>query len=620
MEALMRPLGALVFASTLIGCGVPVEEDAEIESIEDGKYEAWDYANNPAKVGENFIYDVAKLPLRGATKTVPIAGDYWATANDSVNYRWDGDSSMSPAEKVEKAFNLPGFAKHVTDNYGIYAGSRKACNTGSDCSDQKDGSDCVKPRGATGDKAGRCVPGWWGICHGWSPYAITEPPAKHEVTKNGVTFYPGDLTALMSLIYSEDLPTKFLSSRCDNDKKDLGTDNMGRLRDGDCRDMNAGSLHVILTNFLGLQQRGFVEDRTFDLEVWNQPVQGFEVTNAQDGKLKEITKAQAISLLGLGFNFTAALAPKDLAAKAEQKGAYKATVAGEITFRTDATDGDVDLYIKKNGAVSASASDCSGTTGSAKEECKVTVAVGDTVNWLVLAYSASKQTSLQVGVPGSTASYTYNTTAARFFQVEADVHYISEAAPGHSQPDPSSYIRTDHYSYILEADADGRLLGGEYLGESRMAHPDFAWWPSSKPTSNIKGLTYAMLKELNDAAADVGLPGGGGAPQTETKKVFDNEKVIYSAYSATWSRPLGVPAGVKKLSIKMSGTGNADLYIRVGAAPTTTSYLKKSTGGAADGKTFEIDVPASGANYFVRVRIPTKTGNATVTVTATLTR
>src|SRR5262245_15881499 len=134
----MRPLLALTAAAALAGCGVPAVEDGELESLEDGKYEAWDYDNKPAKVGENLLYDFAKLPLRGATRSVPIAGDYWATANDSVNYRWDGDTTMSPAEKVEKAFNLTGFAKYVTDNFGIYGHGRKECDTGSECEDLKD--------------------------------------------------------------------------------------------------------------------------------------------------------------------------------------------------------------------------------------------------------------------------------------------------------------------------------------------------------------------------------------------------------------------------------------------------------------------------------------------------
>jgi hypothetical protein len=608
----MRPLLAIAM---LVGCVTAPDDPAEEqEKADDGKYEAWDTANNPAKVGENFIYDVTKLPLHGATKIVPIAGDYWATANDSINYRWDGDSSLSPAEKIEKAFGITGFAKFVTDNYGIYGQGAKACNESSECSDQMDGSDCVKPRDATGDKAGRCIPGWWGICHGWSPYAITEPPAKHSVDKNGVTFYPGDLTALMSLIYSTDLPTKFLSARCN--KKDVGLDNTGRVREGECRDMNPGTLFVVYTNFLGLQQRGFVEDRTYNDQVWNQPVEGFDITNAENGKLKEITKADAIKMLGLGYDFSQLLAPVDIAAKAQQTGAYKATVAGEITFRTDGNSGDADLYVKKNGAVSTSASDCSSTSGSAKEECKIKVAAGDTVNWLVLGYSDAKQVSLQVGVPGSQANYIYNTSAARFFYVEMDVHYISEASPGHEQPNASEYIRTDHYSFILEADADGRALGGEWVGDSRQNHPDFAWWPSARPQANMDGLTYDMVKALNDLAADVGV---NPQPSNEDKKIFDDQKVTYSAYSATWSRTLGVPAGVKKVTITMSGSGDADLYVRLGSAPTVYTYLKKAQGPGAN-KSFDFVPPASGGNYFVRVRVPTRSGSAQVTVTATLSR
>jgi hypothetical protein len=49
------------------------------------------------------------------------------------------------------------------------------------------------------------------------------------------------------------------------------------------------------------------------------------------------------------------------------------------------------------------------------------------------------------------------------------------------------------------------------------------------------------------------------------------------------------------------------------------THLKKATGPGAT-KEFTVDVPASGANYFVRVRVPTRGAEATVTVTAKLTR
>lgn len=618
----------MALAFTVAGfaaCGGGMEDPLDQDDVaeESGKADAWDYANNPARVGEPFIYDLTRLPVRGATKTVPIAGDYWATARDSINVRWDGADSKSPAEKVAQAFNLPNFPKYITDNFGIYGHNKKACDADSECESEKDGSSCVKPRGATGSKAGRCIPSWWGICHGWAPYAFSEPAATRPVTKNGVTFYPGDLTALMSFVYGEELPTKFLSSRCNREGDKVGRDNTGRIRDdaAECRDMNPGTLFIVASNFLGLQQRGFVEDRTFDLQVWNQPVQGYDVTNATGGKLKEITKAEAVALLGLGLGFTSLLPETELAANAEKTGTYHATASGEIVFRTDGSEGDVDLYIKKNGAVSSSGSnDCSGTSGSAREECKITVAVGDTVAWLVKGYSASKKVTLSVGAQGSGTSYVYNTSAQRFFHVEMDVHYITEAGPGRTMPDASQSIRTDHYQMILEADADGRALGGEWVGASRSAHPDFAWWPTGTPRANLGGLTYAMVKALNDDAA-----GGGGTGRTEEKTVFEGKSVKYGNKMVdvqSQSEAFGVPAGVKKVEFKMTGTGgDADLYVRVGNYPTTGKYTKKSAKAGTATESVTIDnVPASGASYYVRARVAYGSRNATVsaTVKATL--
>jgi subtilisin-like proprotein convertase family protein len=49
-----------------------------------------------------------------------------------------------------------------------------------------------------------------------------------------------------------------------------------------------------MANLLGLQKRGFVEDRTFDYEVWNQPVKGFEVK-----EMEEISVDQAHELLNV---------------------------------------------------------------------------------------------------------------------------------------------------------------------------------------------------------------------------------------------------------------------------------------------------------------------------------
>lgn len=269
-------------------------------SLEDGSqenFQKWNRQNDPSRVDDNFKYNVADLPLEGAAKSDPIPADYWATYKDSINATWNGDDA-SPAAKYGEAFGIENLEDIVSSNYGIdkYRNSRKSCKTSSDCSDLKDGSSCSRRAGESTDDEGVCIPTWWGMCHGWAPYAISEPAATEAIEYNGVTFYPGDIEALMSLAYGTGLRVKFLSERCNEESPDLGDD--GRIPEDECRDMNPGSLHIVATNMLGLRGVGFVEDRTYDVQVWNQPVKGYRVTNGtSDGKLKEVSKEEALTLL-----------------------------------------------------------------------------------------------------------------------------------------------------------------------------------------------------------------------------------------------------------------------------------------------------------------------------------
>src|SRR5690606_31047182 len=68
----------------------------------------------------------------------------------------------------------------------------------------------------------------------------------------------------------------------------------GRPLDGDCIDTNPGTFHLLVSNFLGLRQTGFVYDRTYDYQVWNQPIAGYRVT-----QLDEIDAQRANELVGV---------------------------------------------------------------------------------------------------------------------------------------------------------------------------------------------------------------------------------------------------------------------------------------------------------------------------------
>ncbi len=572
--------------------------EGEVGASEDA--ERWDAKNDPATVDGTFIYEVDRLPVTGATKAAPIPADYWATYKDSVNVRWDGEASLSPAEKWEKAFNKPGLAKRVSELYGIRKQTtRKECTQTSECSDLKDGSECSIPRGET---KGRCVPTWWGICHGWAPYAFSEPAAKKPVVRGDVTFYPGDLEGLMSLAYGERLPTKFLSTRCNT--KDSAVDASGRVVAGECRDMNPGSFHVVASNMLGLRQQGFVYDRTWDAEVWNQPVRGFTITNLKDGKLTEITKADAIKFAGIDVAWSELLAKSEILKDASKTIEYTATADGEVQVATSGT-GDADLYVAVNSEPSKSAFTCKSDGGSSNELCKVAVKSGDKVKALVLGYADKSEANLRVGVAKANAEYTFNTTAARFFHVKMDFRFIVEASTSReSRVDQADrFTQTDKLEYILEADAAGKIVGGEWIGASLTSHPDFVWWPSGKPTTAVAegNIAYADLKAMNDESA--GVTNGGTtptpAPQPVTTVLATNAAVPTAGLSYT----VGVKGG-EKLRLEMNTlAGTANVYVRLGRAPTTSSYTCKATAvaGSTTLKACELVAPAAGGSYYVKV-------------------
>ncbi len=62
---------------------------------------------------------------------------------------------------------------------------------------------------------------------------------------------------------------------------------------------------------------------------------------------------------------------------------------------------------------------------------------------------------------------------------------------------------------------------------------------------------------------------------------------------------VAVPAGRSTLSVKTTGgTGDADLYIKLGSAPTTTSYLQKSDGSTTV-ESISISAPTAGTYYIL---------------------
>lgn len=477
-----RALHLIVIASLAASCGVDsiatTGRTPDLDSTESTKQkEAWAAQDAPSIFTSQLEYRIDALPMSGEAANIPWAGSYWPTYQDNINFKWGGANTDSPAKKYERAFYPDGGTK-VEDLVSRYHGIdsvQKSCQAETDCSSEF-GEVCARRDGAD---AGRCVATWWGICHAWAPASILLPEPRYPVTKNGITFQPQDLKALGSLVYNN-TTSKFVSLRCNKqnslpDGGGIQYDEYGRPTDAhrECRDTNAGTYHVLLANYLGIQKQSFVEDRTYNYEVWNQPLRSYSITQ----KL-EVSANDAHRLIG-----AAAVLPTD---------------GGAITYR-------------------------------------------------------------------------FNPNAKRFFHVKLSVQYISESGSddGYTAPNISWYTKTDRYEYVLETDAEGKILGGEWLGSSKQNHPDFLWLPTGVGSQTVAGgsIKYSVVRDLvlesAGLAPDAGTPRTGlPVDTTEGAAVAKDEWKHFGPYATT----------VGSITVEMTGTGDADLYVRMGGQPTASVY------------------------------------------------
>jgi hypothetical protein len=312
-RSLLTGLGLTLISSiSLLGCASDGEDDCQpgdqdcAAPSSDGKADGWDSQNDPKYFSQHLNYKLSSLPKKGWRKT-PVwkstypeavgkaaavwADTYWPTSDGSHNARWQGADIKSPLEKYDQAFNnSQGCATQPESQYGT--GAKAKWDAYYNCAgpaakwqsqnfqsagEMHDGIDndhdgTTDDSGSDGSIDG--VQGWWGTCHAWTPASELVPEPQHAVTMGGVKFEVGDIKAIIQNAF-DSTSAVMLGGRCNS--KDITHTVTGSAND-DCSDVNPGALHVIMTNFLGINQLALIEDRTANYEVWNQPVVGYEIT------------------------------------------------------------------------------------------------------------------------------------------------------------------------------------------------------------------------------------------------------------------------------------------------------------------------------------------------------
>ncbi len=564
--------------------------------------EAWGSNDDPSIFASDLEYKLDALPTEGESEPIPWSGSYWPTYEDSINVLWDGPGSQSAAAKYGEAFGIEGVEDAVSENHGIDRYSnRTACTTDDQCNDAI-GEACAIREGA---ESGYCIPTWWGICHGWTPAAILEPEPEHEIEYNGVTFKVNDLKALMTLMYTS-TNVRFLSGRCNDDESsdEVEYDPYDRPVDDECRDTNPGTFHVVAANYLGLRGESFAEDRTYDDEVWNQPMRGFEVTS-----MEEITALQANELVGVDTSSSSDAQEETQSGSVPKNewahfGPYTLDAA-QVLKATMTGDGDADLYVRRGAQPTASEYDCRPYESGSDESCQITANDdGEQIYVSVMGYAETSGFDLSVVWGGTVADdYVFNTDAVSFRHVKAKARYITEAnaeTDGNLSDRIDSFTRTDYYEYVLELDAEGRIIGGEWIGSSKTDHPDFLWLPLSHRASSMAGgkITYDNVKMLLDMAVadenggDDDDDDAGDDDDTTAEPESDEVTISGSVAAGEWVHYGPYNVGSGGLVVEMTGTGDADLYVNNGSQPTESDYDCRPYSGSSD-ESCEADGPAA---------------------------
>lgn len=551
----------------------PVTGDAikggahEIVSFDDdGKREAMDSQNFPQRLHPDFTTTSAFRTFdpaltEGETTWPVFASTWWPQSKNGTAWRWQPGANqnyanlsdrdrLSPMEKYDLTFNPNQPQQVAAVSHCQYADS------------VEDPEGCTRVDHPALTVAGPATKwelehqgqyqtyepeNWWGHCNGWASYATAEPlgfpqrdvrvrfEQNHVVectsgdTSDCVLWRMADIEALMTELYFSDQAT-FTGRRCNTAPDDITRDGEGRPTDVACRDLNPGSFHTAIVGLLGRGARNlitnetggrpaFVIDHNYDHEIWNFPIVRYEIVEQAS-----VTEAQATDLVG--------------------------------------------------------------TNGS---------------------------------------DYTWNTSATSFQRIKLAYWMMSDSV-GPTELLRRADTREVHpvrveLNYVLELDAQSRILGGEWIedpvaswGEnSKQLHPDFAWMAldhqgagegadDTGGTDDNPFVSYArasaLLRCANDPTTCAPAGGGGGGTETLMDITADVGQGQVRDYD-TGALPAGTYRVVMSHDPARTG-GDADLYVRAGAAPTTSTYDCRPY---ADGSDEECTVVlAAESTIFMQVR------------------
>lgn len=222
----------LLLPLLLNACGSGVDESSDGISRDRVSGSYWDSPNAPLRGERNFGFLMNNF-RQGKPRVDPWASSWWPFKYYGVANGYFNFGNLSPAGKYDA---VRGKAFYAQDWEAYHHGPLVPY---------------LEP--------------WWGHCNGWSGAAALFPEPQRPVRVNGVVFTVADIKALLSEAAMAPR-SEFFGNRV-RDAREWGGPRY--------RDVVPGQFFLILTHFMGLQQRTVVIDQDTGPEVWNQPLAGY---------------------------------------------------------------------------------------------------------------------------------------------------------------------------------------------------------------------------------------------------------------------------------------------------------------------------------------------------------
>lgn len=251
----------------------------------------WDVYNDPSRFEENYqrVFDLLPLNAIMQGEKMPWSEDYWPDYKNGVAVRWyrretnefDSDYKTNSSKDIlENLKRFPNFIARLSasEKLDIYLGNKldgKVLGLNSYPITNK-----IKKQSKDRGEERQ----WEGICNGWSAAATNHPePIAYtaEAQINGETvqvpFGASDIKALLSYAYTSRSGMGYNEAVQIGGRCGISSENYNpNLPAPTCEDVNAGAFHMVIANQIALLQQSFVLDVDSGMEVWNQPVAGYE--------------------------------------------------------------------------------------------------------------------------------------------------------------------------------------------------------------------------------------------------------------------------------------------------------------------------------------------------------